>query len=123
MFKAVLWKLISDVWVQYDGVLNPLPEKSAFHKLQSLVGYDYYEKKIEKNIAIAAKYYFPKWSHFFVNGMDFTGVDMIRNVDMLCDGLMKNVMLCCKKWRSATDCKVFLGKVIIVHKNMLHKVI
>lgn len=95
-----------------------MPEKSAFQKLQSFVGYDYYEKKMEKNIAIAAKYFFPKWKHFFVNGMEFTGVDMIRNVDMLYEGLMRNVMLCCNRWRSEADCKVFLGKVFI--RNIYH---
>lgn len=96
-----------------------MPEKSTFQKIQSIFGYDNYEKKMEKNITVAAKYYFPKWRHFVVNGYEFTGVDMIRNVEMLCEGLMKNVMLCCKKWRSENDCKAFLGKVIhvIVHFN------
>lgn len=112
--KTVALKLISDVWIQYDGVLNPLPEKSVFRRLQSIVGYDYYEKKMEKNIAIAAKYYFPKWRHFLVNGTEFSGVDMIENVHMVCEGLMKNVMLHCKKWKFEADCKDFLGKVIIV---------
>lgn len=116
------------MWVQYDGVLNPLPEKSKLQAVKSLaayVGYDHYEKKMEKNIATAAKYYFPKWRHFLVNGSESTGVDMIKNVDMLCEGLMKNVMLCCKKWKwgREEDCMAFLGKVIIVYKNMLQKLI
>lgn len=102
------------MWIQYDGVLIPLPEKSVFRTLRSIVGYDNYEKKLEKNIAIAAKYYFPNWKHFLVNGSEFRGEDMIKTVNMVCEGLMKNVMLHCKKWKFEANCKDFLGKVISI---------
>lgn len=112
------------MWVQYDGVLNPLPEESTIQKFKSFF-YNYYERKMEKNILTAAKYFFPKWRHFSVNGSESTSVDVIKNVDMLCEGLMKNVMLCCKKWKwgGEENCRAFLGKVLFVYTIMLQKLI
>ncbi|XP_061169274.1 E3 ubiquitin-protein ligase rnf213-alpha-like [Saccostrea echinata] len=104
---------IPDLWMQYDGILNPLPEKAFLQKLKSMVGYDSYEKKMEKDAIFSAKYFFPKWKHFFVHGWDTTGADMLRQMEMLYAGLHKNVFISCKKWTLEEDFKTFLGKVWI----------
>lgn len=89
-------------------------EKLVIWILRFIVGYDNYEKKLEKNIVIVVKYYFLKWRYFLVNGLEFRGEDMIKIVNMVCEGLMNNVMFYCKKWKFEVDCKDFFGKVIII---------
>lgn len=101
-----------DVWFQFDGVLNPIPETSVIQRIKSAFGYESYEKKLEKQIIFAANFFFPKWSNFFAKGNFLgTGTEMKRYVDMLYSGLKKNVFDCCKKWRTERDFKAFLGKV------------
>lgn len=92
-------------------MLNPLPEKGAIQYFKSVVGWDSYEKKLQKNTDYVARYFFPKWRYFFVNGWDTSGADMIRQVDMLFKGLKKNVFLSCKKWTLEKNFKEDLGKV------------
>lgn len=104
--------LETDVWNQYDGVLNQFPEKGFFQKLKSYVGFDDYEKKLEHDLRLSVKAFFPKWKHFQTNGEEYSPADVMDSLTILYKGLRKNYYKTCKKWRYEPDFIQAIGKVI-----------
>lgn len=103
---------ILDVWNQYDGVLNKFPEKGGlFQKVQFFIGLDDYEKKLERDLKLTIKVFFPKWKHFQTDGEEVSPADVFNSLRTLYKGLKKNYFKTCKQWRTETDFIQAVGKV------------
>lgn len=72
-----------DVWVQYDGIIIPWPEKIILPQFRRSLF-----SKADKKIEFVAKYFFPK--HFFEPEFK-SGADMFHEVNMLYIGLKKSM--------------------------------
>lgn len=97
---------------QYDGVLNQIPEKGLYQKVKSFMGLDDYEKKLESDLKLAVKAFFPKWKHFQKDGEEFSPADVMNSLTILYKGLKKNYFMTCKKWRNEPDFAQDVGKVM-----------
>lgn len=102
---------MADVWNQYDGVLNQFPEKRFFQKL-TFFWFNYYEKRLESDLKLAVKAFFPKWKHFQKDGEELSPADVMNSLTTLYRGLRKNYYMTCKKWRKESDFIEDVGKVI-----------
>lgn len=119
--QSILGKLLTrhlhifnlDVWNQYDGVLNQFPEKGFFQKFKSFIGFDDYEKKLESDLKLTVKAFFPKWKHFQTDGENCSPSDMMNSLTALYKGLQKNYLKTCKKWKYESDFNQAVGKVNI----------
>lgn len=103
---------MADVWNQYDGVLNQFPEKGLYQKFKAFIGLDDYEKKLENDLRLSVKAFFPKWKHFQTNGEECSPADVMDSLTTLYTGLKKNYYKTCKKWRYEPDFIQAIGKVI-----------
>ncbi|XP_062591685.1 E3 ubiquitin-protein ligase rnf213-alpha-like, partial [Saccostrea cucullata] len=104
---------LSDVWNQYDGVLNPIPDRGLLQKFKAFVGFDDYEKKLESDLWLTVKIFFPKWKHFVSDGEDFSPEDVMSSLKMLYRGLKKTYHKTMKKiWRYEYDFIQSIGKAI-----------
>lgn len=104
---------MADVWNQYDGVLNQFPEKGFIQKLKSYI-FDDYEKKLESDLKLTVKAFFPKWKHFQTDGEECSPADVMNSLTTLYTGLKKNYYKTCRKWKSESDFIQDVGKVIYV---------
>lgn len=101
---------MSDVWNQYDGVLNQFPEKGFRQKFKAFFGLDDY--KLENDLRLSVKAFFPKWKHFQTNGEECSPADVMDSLTTLYRGLRKNYFKTCKKWSYEPDFIQAIGKVI-----------
>ena len=100
------------VWNQYDGILNPVPDKGWFQKLKSWTGLADYEKKLEKDLKLSVKAFFPKWKHFQDNGEENSTAEVMKSLNMLYQGLKKSYFRTCKQWKNTeTEFRIAVGKV------------
>eukprot|EP00105_Crassostrea_gigas_P007930 XP_011422347.1 PREDICTED: E3 ubiquitin-protein ligase rnf213-alpha isoform X2 [Crassostrea gigas] len=103
---------LSDGCSQYDGVLNQIPEKGLYQKFKSFMGFDDYEKKLESDLKLTVKAFFPKWKHFQKDGEEFSPADVMNSLTTLYKGLKKNYFMTCKKWRNESDFTQDVGKAM-----------
>lgn len=103
---------MADVWKQYDGVLNQFPEKGLYQKFKAFIGLDDYEKKLENDLKLSVKAFFPKWKHFQLNGEECSPADVMDSLTTLYKGLRKNYFKTCKRWRYEPYFIQAVGKVI-----------
>lgn len=103
---------MADVWNQHDGVLNQFPEKRLYQKFKAFFVLDDYEKKLENDLRLSVKVFFPKWSRFQTNGEEYSPADVMDSLTTLYKGLRKNYFKTCTKWRYEPDFIQAIGKVI-----------
>ena len=100
------------MWNQYDGVLNQVPDNGLFQRFKAFVGFADYEKKLEKDLNLTIKAFFPKWKHFQDGEEENSPEEVMKSLQMLYQGLKKNYLRTCKQWSYEVDFRTAIGKVI-----------
>lgn len=107
--KECFFLILGSTFSVYDGVLKRKP--TVWESVTRLVLP--YEQGLEKDLSTSAKYLFPKWKRFSNQGKQYTGSEMLEEVDMLYRGLSSTYFQTCESWgKDENKFRKYVGKVM-----------